>query len=593
MNHNPSHPPTRLRHIMQLAVFALVLASLLLTACAVPAQTTPEPTNPPVIEPTQPPAPTTKPVEPTKTPEPTKPPVRKVATFIWTQEFDSLNPLYTNMWFSSVTQQIWNCWAWDFDDKNNAMPVLVKEIPSTQNGGISADGKTITLKLRDGIVWSDGQPITADDFVFTYQMTVDPKNKVATTSPYDLMESVTAPDKTTVVSTFKDPYAPWLGVLWRGIIPAHVLKPVFDKDGTIDNAEWNRAPTVSCGPFNFDKWESGSYARFVANEKYWLGRPKLDEIFFRFVPDDASMIAALKNKEGDLGTFFSYSDLGDLEKAGLTIYKVFSGYNEGIYINLRQDKGHEGHPALQDQQVRQAIVYAIDRASLVKNLLLGRTEVAATYWDNMPANDPSLKPYPSNPEKANQLLDSAGWVDSNGDGTRDKGGVELVLRYGTTTRQIRQDTQAYLQQQLAAVGIKVDLFTYAYDTYFADYANNGPAAQGQLDLFEYSTNPHFPDPDTFEWLCKEIPTDANPSGVNWTGVCDEELNGLFEQQATQVDPAQRLTTFHKITRLIFDKVYFFGLWQDPDLWGVSSRLTGIKISGATSFFNIREWDMAP
>ena len=97
------------------------------------------------------------------------------------------------------------------------------------------------------------------------------------------------------------------------IIPKHILQPVFDAEGTLDTAEWNKAPTVGCGPFVFEEWQSGSFARFVANENYWLGRPKLDELFFQFVPDDASQIAALVAGDGDIGTFFAYSDVPTAE----------------------------------------------------------------------------------------------------------------------------------------------------------------------------------------------------------------------------------------------------------------------------------------
>ena len=131
---------------------------------------------------------------------------------------------------------------------------------------------------------------------------------------------------------FQEPYAPWVGTMWHGILPAHILEPVFESEGTIDNAEWNRNPTVGCGPYIFAEWESGSFARFVANEKYWLGKPKLDEIFFRFVPDDASQVAALKAGDGDLGTFFAYSDMPDLEAAGVNIVKVFSGLQRRLVL---------------------------------------------------------------------------------------------------------------------------------------------------------------------------------------------------------------------------------------------------------------------
>ena len=138
---------------------------------------------------------------------------RKVATFIFTQEWDSLNPLYSNMWFMGITTQIWNAAAWDFDEDNNPNPVLVTEIPSVDNGGLSDEGRVITIKLRDDIAWSDGEPITAADFVFTYEMTVNPSNVVNSTYPYDQMLSVEAPDDRTVVATFADPFVPWAATL--------------------------------------------------------------------------------------------------------------------------------------------------------------------------------------------------------------------------------------------------------------------------------------------------------------------------------------------------------------------------------------------
>ena len=513
----------------------------------------------------------------------------KTATFIWTQEPDVLNPLYTNMWFSSITQQIWSCWAWDFDDQNNPHPVLVKEMPSEENGGISPDGRVITLKLRDDIVWSDGKPITSEDFAFTYEMTMSPKNTVASTFPYDKLEKVEAPDPKTVVMTFKEPFAAWQATLWHGLLPAHVLRPVFEKEGTIDNAEWNRAPTVGCGPFVFKEWESGSFIRFVANKKYWLGRPKIDEIFIRIVPDDASQVAALKAGDGDLGTFIAYSDIPTLEQAGVQMVKVFSGYNEGWYFYLHPEKGH---PALKDVRVRQAIALAFDRFSVCKDLLLGLTKPPATYWANTPWQDPTLEPWPYDPERAKQLLDEAGWKDTNGDGVRDKDGVELVLTLGTTTREIRRDVQAVAQQQLAQVGIKLELANADSDIFFGSYGEGGPCATGQYDIFEYSTVTNYPDPETADWLCSEIPSDENPSGVNWQAVCDEELDGLFKLQATQVDPAERQQTFHKITRLIYEKVYWLGVWEDPDIWAVGPRLKNVRLSGATPFFNIVEWDLS-
>jgi peptide/nickel transport system substrate-binding protein len=510
----------------------------------------------------------------------------KVATLIYTQEFDNLAPLYTDMWFAWTTWQLFNHWAWEFDEKNEAYPKLVTELPSLENGGVSADGKTITMKLRDDIKWSDGKPVTSDDFVFTYEMAVSTSNSVTSAYPYDKIDSVEAPDPQTVVINFTDPFAPWLATLWHGILPAHILKPIYEAEGTIDNAEWLRAPTVGLGPYSFVEWESGSFARFVRNKAYWGEKPKIDEIFIQFVPDDASQTKALQAGDADLGTFIAYSDVPALKDAGLTIATEPSGYSEWLFFLVNEELGH---PALLDVNVRNAIAMSIDRKAITTDLLLGLTGVPESFWDAMPYyNDPPLAAYPFDPEAAKKLLDEAGWVDGNGDGVREKDGVDLVISYGSNIREVRQDTQAVIQQQLAGVGIKVDLFSFEDDLYFAE---DGPAAVGELDIMEWSDGPVWPDADIYYWLCSEIPTEEYPSGTNWFYLCDEELDALIQLQSSQVDMAERQKTISKINQLMHDKVYIIGLWQDPDVYAVGPDLMNVKFSGVTPFFNISEWDL--
>ncbi|MDJ0754733.1 MAG: peptide ABC transporter substrate-binding protein [Ardenticatenaceae bacterium] len=517
-----------------------------------------------------------------------EPAERKVATFVFTQEWDSLNPIYTNMWFSTITTQIWNAAAWDFDAENNLRPVLVSEIPTMENGGLSDEGRVITINLRDDIMWSDGEPITAEDFLFTYEMTINPSNTVGSTYPYDLIESVEIPDEQTVIATFADPFVPWAATLWTYVLPEHTLRPVFDAEGTLDTAEWNRNPVPSAGPFVMAEWESGSFARFEQNPSYYGDTPNLDEIFIRFVPDDAGQIAALRTGEADLGTFISYSDVPTLQDAGVNIASVPSGYNEGWFIHF----GENAHPALSDVKVRQAIAMGFDRFAINEDLLLGLTEPAVTFWDNSPYAPADLEAWPYDPEMANALLDEAGWVDSNGDGVRDKDGVELVLVHGTTTREVRADTQAVAQQQLAEIGIKLDIQGFDSSVFFASYGEGGPCATGELDICEMSNSPSFPDPNTSRWLCSEIPNDEAPDGNNDQWLCDEELDALFQQQSTQVDFAERQATFDEISRIMYENVYWLGIWRDPDIWALSGRLTDTELSGATPFYNIVNWDIA-
>jgi len=560
-----------IKHLPLKLIVLTAVFSLILTACG--------PKVYPVASPESLPAETQAP-----------PAERKVVTLIYTQEFDNLAPLYTSMWFVWTTWQMFDHWAWEFDENNEPFPRLVTEIPSTENGGISKDGRVITMKLRDDITWSDGEPLTADDFIFTWEMAVSPKNTVATTYPYDAIESVTATDSQTVVITFTEPFAPWLANLWHGILPAHILRPIFDAEGTIDNADWLKNPTVGSGPYVFAEWESGSYARFVRNENYWGTPAKIDEIFIRFVPDDASQVAALKAGDADLGTFISYADVNTLQDAGLKIMIEPSGYSEWMFFMVNEEKGH---PALLDVNVRKAIALAIDRDGINRDLHFGLTKTPASFWDALPVyNDPPLQPYPYDPAEAKRLLDESGWVDSDGDGVREKDGVKLELDHATTIREDRQDVQAVMQQQLAEVGIKLNVNPVDDTLYFASYAENGPAARGEYDIQEWSDGPLFPDPDIYYWLCDQIPSDDNPSGENWFYICDEELDRLIQLQSTQVDAVKRQKTISQINQLFYDKVYIIGMWQDPDVYAVGPRLVNVKFSGVTMFFNIGEWDLA-
>ncbi len=517
---------------------------------------------------------------------------QKIVTIIYTQEPDNLNPMYSNMWFAIITKELYLVGAWDYDQDLNPHPVLVTEIPSIENGGISEDGTVITLHLRDDITWSDGEPITADDFVFTYEMITSDANTPISRYPYeeDIIAGVEAPDERTVVVTFVEPFAPWLATLFTYVLPEHVLRPVFEEEGTLDNAAWNRAPTVGSGPFVFKEWETGGHIYFERNENYFGPAPILDGVFIRIVPDDASQIAALLSGDADMGTFIAYSDVPQLEETGyINIVLVPSGYNEAWFFNLDPETAH---PAMLDVNVRRALVMAFDRWRITEDLLLGRTYPPASYWENTPYASPNVEPIPYDPEEAARLLDEAGWVDTNGDGTRDKDGVELVLRYLTPPRQVRMDTQVIVQQEFAELGIGLTLENPSYDIFWNSYAAGGPIATGQFDIAQWSQNPAFPDPDTNYFLCSEIPSEENPEGANWSHYCNEEVDALLREQARTVDYDARVELFHQIDELLSQDIVWVGVWHDPDLWAYNTRVQNLALNGATPFWNCYEWDIA-
>ncbi|OQY95871.1 MAG: hypothetical protein B6D41_05565 [Chloroflexi bacterium UTCFX4] len=584
-----------------LMLLTLVAALAFVAACAPAVSPT---TSPPTAAPAQPTAapaqPTAAPAAPTEAPKPTEAPAasgNKVISIAYTQEANSLSPLYTNQWFTANLFDLFLDNALiTFNDKNEPLPWIAREIPTVENGGISSDGTVITFKLRDDVKWSDGTPLTADDYVFTYDMIMSDKNTVTSRDPFEsVVESVKAADKNTLVVTFKEPYAPWMTGIFSRVnstvaLPKHILEPVFQKDGTLDNAEWNRAPTVGVGPFLFKEWETGSHLTFEANPDFWLGKPKVNQIFFRIVPDDAAQLAAIKAGDVDIGVFISPSDVPDLEKLGtVEIAKVQSGYKESWYFNLSAEGTTKGHPALQDANVRRAVVMAVDRDKITQELLFGLTKPALTFWDGMAQADPNIQPIKFDPAGAKDLLDAAGWK-VGADGIREKDGVKLKLRYRTTTREIRKNTQAIVQQQWKDVGIDAELLTDPSDVFFNSYGDKGPVATGQYDVAQWSNSPLFPDPDTSAWLCSEIPSDSNPPGNNWQFFCDKDLDALFQQQAKTVDAKARTELFHQIQQIIADKVYWASIWDDPDLWTISKKLSDVKFSGATPFWNVFEWD---
>lgn len=572
--------------------FSLALtASLVVAACSPATTATTAPTAAPGS--TDAPQPTAA-VDPTDAPaaEP------KVVTISFTQEPDSLNPLYTSMWFSQITQPFWLRGLWRFDPQGSPVPDLAAEVPTEANGGVSDGGRTITVKLNPDAKWSDGTPLTAEDFVFTYEMIINESNTVATTYPYkEEIASVEAPDAQTLVIKFNEPFAPWLTTVFSGaststpVLPKHILQPVFEAEGSIDAAEWNRAPSVSVGPFVFAEWESGSHLRFTRNENWFGDAPKVDEIFFRFVPDDEAQMAAIKGSDTDIGVFLSFADLPEVEASGVAMPAADEGgYIESWYMNFDPERSH---PAMQDVRVRQAIVLATDREKITQDLLFGKTQPMGTFWSATPPfGNPDIKPWPYDPEQAKTLLDEADWIDSDGDSIRDKeidgAKVDLKLKYITNSRSLRKDMMAVVKQMWAQVGIEADLINYANDIYFGSYGENGPL-YGEFDVAQYSNAPAFPDPNVAQFRCDEIPTPDNPVGDNFQGYCNEELDAILSQASTTVNREERIQLFYQAAQIMYDDVVWVGLWNDTDLWSVSNRLKNVEFSGGTPFWNVTEW----
>jgi peptide/nickel transport system substrate-binding protein len=589
----------------------LIVLSLSLSACAPAATEVPAPEEPAPEEPApEEPAPEEPaPEEPTEAPEveepapePEEPAEPMTATLTFFEEPDTLNPLYTQMWFAGLAYQMIHLSFWNFDDTLNANLELAAEFPTMENGLISEDGLTITIPLRQDAVWSDGTPVTAHDYIFTYEMVMADGNSVQSRYPFDTFaESVTALDDYTVEIVMNEPYVAWAPGFDFDFLPKHILEPVFEEEGTIDNAEWNRNPTVTNGPYKLKEWEAASHLIFEANDDYWRGRPNIDQIFVRIVPDDEAQMAAIKAGDTDVGIFMTAADkpdIDELEDVDL-VASGAGGWVESWFFNLiseelaAENDLEPGHVGLQDKMVRRAIVQGFNREELIDTLFYGLYRIPAVFWWDTVYEDTSIEPWPYDPEAAMALLDEAGWVDTNGDGTRDKDGVELVIQYSTTAgNELRESTGLVFQQSMAEIGVGVEILNYSYDVIWNGYGDEGPVALGQYDIAEWSTIPtDYPDPNEPQWTCAEIPSAENPAGTNWQGVCMEELNALFAEQAVTVDQDARIALYKEIESIMHDEMFWMGVRIDPDFWALNNRLQNVKFAGQDSFWNIYEWDI--
>jgi len=511
--------------------------------------------------PTPPPSPTPEP-----TPSPTEPapqPVREVVIAL-PEPLDDLNPLYARSWSAWAVKDLFLAGLWHLDGGLSPHPELATQVPTRANGGISDDGRTLTIHLRPEAAWSDGQPLTVDDLIFTYQMAVAEGNGVTSRFPYTAVESITSPDAHTLQVRFRQPFAPWPSTLFPYVLPRHILEPVFAREGSLDRAVWNRLPTVGSGPFVLVGADDGEWV-FEANQHYWRGRPAVQRVRVFTSPQPEERLAAVAAGLADLAPVLWSEPAAPVEPpSGVRSIAAPSGLVETLFLNLDP---RTGHPALQQEEVRQAIARALDRQRLCG--LLWQAEPASSLWAGTLFEDPTLGTAPSGDSA--RLLEEAGWRDGDGDGIREREGVRLVLRYAVPAGRVdRTGVQAAVEEMLEAVGIGVE-----------------PAGvEGGWDLAEWAQQPAgYPDPDDPRWLCVE----ARPGGTNPAGVCDEELDRLLYAQATTADLDERAALFYQIEALNRERVWWVPLCRVMDLWAVGDATGGLRPWRGGPFWNAWEW----
>jgi peptide/nickel transport system substrate-binding protein len=331
--------------------------------------------------------------------------------------------------------------------------------PSLARSWEHADSTTLVFHLDPRARWHDGVPVRAADVAFTFDVYRDTLVNSRFRPNLDAIDSVTVRDSLTAVFHFARWYPEQLydATYHTKVLPRHLLDSI--PRARLASSAYGRAP-VGSGPFRFVRWDAGTSIEVAADTAYFLGRPKLDRVVWRIVPDLAAGVSALSAGEGDAIPVIPQAELRDRVRRAPDLRLVPYPSNAVAYIafNLRGRGGRGAHPIFGDRDVRRAIAMGIDRATVVRSLFgadgevpVGATARAQWIWSD------SIRQLPFDTAGARRLLDARGWRPRPG-GVREKGGVPLrfTLLLPTTSR-ARSDAAVLVQAQLKAIGVDVRL----------------------------------------------------------------------------------------------------------------------------------------
>jgi len=432
---------------------------------------------------------------------------------------------------------------------------------------ISDDGLEITFYLRDDIYFSDGVPVTADDVLFTYQTAIDPRIDAADVASL-FVEVAGAERLSSRVIKFrmKRPYFKALEIVsfWDfGILPKHVYE--YD-----DPKEFNSrvSDPVGSGPFLFEKWQTGRQVVLRRNENYWGPKPKLRKIVYKFITNATAAIQALRSHKVDIviPEPDQFAELAD-DKQFNKEFMCLSYWNPGVpfyYIGWNQNRVF-----FSDKRVRRAMTLIVDRERIVSELLKGHGRVTSgPFFIEGNGNDPNIKPWPYDPARAEQLLTEAGWIDSDGDGVRDKDGVpfRFEFMYSADSALYRRLAK-FIKDEAARVGIEVVPAPFEWSVVISRVIDRdfdamvmgwgGDVLEDFYQIFHSS----------------QI---AN-RGSNYVGFENPQADAILEQIRRTFDKAERDHLCHRFHRILHEEQPYTFLFTRPTFRLVDRRFRNVKI----------------
>jgi peptide/nickel transport system substrate-binding protein len=493
--------------------------------------------------------------------------------------------------------------SWDGD--GNLVPNLAAEAPSLQNGGVAADGHSVTWKLKRGVTWHDGKPFTADDVVFTWEYAADPATAAVTIGSYKDIK-VDKIDSHTIRVNFAKPTPYWadpfVGVVGM-IIPKHLFEGF--KGAKSREAPTNLKP-VGTGCYMFADFRPGDHLAGKINPNYHeANRPHFDAIEMKGGGDAVSAArAVLQTGEFDYAWNMQVEDeiLKRLEAGGKgKVVIVPAGSMEMLQINntdpwteLDGERANpkSKHPTLTDKSVRQALNLLVDRQS-IQDHIYGRTGIATRNFLNQPARfrSPNNK-FEFNIDKANQVLDAGGWKRGP-DGVRMKDGKKLKYVYQTSINAPRQKCQAIIKQACQKAGIDLELKSIVASVYFSsDVANPDTYTKFFCDLQMYNTTMPQPDPERFmnQYCSWEMSSKANKwQGRNIVRWVNADYDSTYKAAQSELDPVKRAAMFIKLNDLLVDNVVVIPIANRPVVSAHSSRLRAPMSGWDNDVWLLKDW----
>ena len=441
-------------------------------------------------------------------------------------------------------------------------PLLAAEMPKLA----SEDPQVVEYKLRDGLTWSDGKPLTSADARWTYEQIMNPDNQILSRIGWEDVEKFETPDDLTVRMTFSKPYAPWRDMLANNypILPKHVY------EGENFNKALNN-DIVGSGPYKLKQWRKGQSFTVEANDNYWGEKPAIKEFTYRFIPDSNTLIASLES--GEVSFIYPPPDIGLLERLkGIEGAQV--KYKAGViweHLAFNLDK-------VPDLKVRQAIAYGVDRAQVVDELLKGQVNTLQSWLvpDQDPYYSPAWEKYTYDPDRAKQLVEEA----------KAEGADTSIVFSTTSDNRLRETLQEVVQQQLKKVGIDIQIKNTSATTFFGQWT-----VEGNFEMGEWAWLAT-PDPSqTILFANDQIPGGNNVSGQNYYRYDNPEVTRLLKESDETLDEQKRVELLKRVQELMADDLPLIPMYQRPDYYAYAGNLAGPEVnpSLAGPFWNMGEW----